>query len=164
MKQKLLFTIALAVTLVYKSQTVTPVVLSNQGGFSALSGGSVSWTIGEPVSETYTTATKITTMGFHQPELSIITLIAEQGADQNILVYPNPVKDVLTVNFSGLKAGTYNLELLDGIGKLIFKTETTISATSQTYQLKVNEVAAGNYFLKVDNANFSKTVKINKVY
>ena len=164
MKQKLLFTLAFAGILVCKSQTVTPVVLSNQGGFSALSGGSIAWTIGEPVSESYTNPTKITTMGFHQPELGIVTLIAEQGADQNILVFPNPVKDVLSINFSGLKSGNYSLELIDNLGKLIFKSETAVSQSKQTYQLKVNEIAAGNYFLRVDSENFSKTVKINKIY
>ena len=164
MKKKLLFTLAIAGTLVCRSQTVTPVVLSNQGGYSSLSGGSVAWTIGEPVSETYTTATKITTMGFHQPELGMATLIAEQGNDQSILVYPNPVKDVLTINFSGLKSGNYKLELVDDLGKLIFKSEAAITENNQIYNLKVNEVAAGNYFLRVNNENFSKTVKINKVY
>ena len=164
MKQKLLLSLAIVGTLACRSQTVTPVVLSNQGGFSSLSGGSISWTIGEPVSESYVGATKITTMGFHQPELAILTLIAEQGEDKNILVYPNPVKDLLSVNFSGLKSGTYKLQLIDDLGKLIFTTETPISENNQTFQIKLTEIAAGNYFLKVENKDFSKTVKINKVY
>jgi len=163
MKQKLLLVFALTTVITCKSQTVTPVVLSNQGGFSVLSGGSISWSIGEPVSESYVNGTKLTTMGFHQPELDFVTLIKEQGSDASVLVFPNPVRDLLTINFSGLKEGNYSLELIDNLGKLIYKSETAISEKTQTVQLKINEVAAGNYFLRVDNKDFSKTVKINKI-
>lgn len=164
MKQ-LLLTLAICGVLSGKSQTqtVTPVVMSNQGGYSSLSGGSISWSVGEPVSESYTAPNNITTMGFHQPELAILTLVAEQGANQNILVFPNPVKDVLNVNFTGLNSGNYKVELVDDLGKLIYKEETEINSTNQTYKLKVNEVAAGNYFLRVEGKEFNKAIKIVKV-
>jgi Secretion system C-terminal sorting domain len=163
MKKTLLITFALAGSFFCSAQTVTPVVLSNQGGYSALTAGSISWSIGEPVSESYSTPQRIHTMGFHQPELAIVTLIAEQGADKSILVFPNPVKDFLTVNFTGLTDGNYKVELIDNIGKLIYQTQTEVNESNRTFQLKVNEVAAGNYFLRVQNKDFSKTVKINKI-
>ena len=163
MKHKLLITFVITGSVFCKAQTVTPVVLSNQGGYSLLSQGSISWSIGEPVSESYSTPTRIHTMGFHQPELAIVTLIAEQGEDKNILVYPNPVKEFLTINFTGLTEGTYKVDLIDNIGKLIYQSQTEVSENNRTFQLKVNEVAAGNYFLRVQNKEFSKTVKINKV-
>jgi len=163
MKQILLITVALTASFYCNAQTVTPVVLSNQGGYSLLSQGSISWSIGEPVSESYTSPVRIHTMGFHQPEIAIIAMIAEQGSDKSILVYPNPVKDLLTINFSGLTDGNYKVDLIDNIGKLIYQTQTEVSASNNTFQLKVNEVAAGNYFLRVQNKDFSKTVKINKV-
>lgn len=163
MKQILLIAFVVAGSFYCQSQTVTPVVLSNQGGFSILTSGSISWSIGEPVSETYSTPTRIHTMGFHQPEIEIITLIAEQGEDKNILVFPNPVRDVLNINFSGLNEGTYKVDLIDNIGKIISQNQTEVSNGNYTLQLKINEVAAGNYFLRVQNEKFSKSVKINKV-
>jgi hypothetical protein len=163
MKQKILITLALAGIYTCQGQTVTPVVLSNQGGFFSSSSGNISWTIGEPVSETYNGATKLMTMGFHQPELDFITLIKEQGEEQSVLVFPNPVKDMLSINFKGLAQGNYKLELIDNIGKIIYQSQTEVTEGNSTFQLKVNEVAAGNYFLRVDSKNFSKTVKINKV-
>lgn len=163
MKQKLILVLAIAATIACNAQTVTPVVLANDGGYSSLSAGSISWSIGEPVSETYTASTNITTMGFHQPELSIITLIKEQGEDKSVLVYPNPVKDLLNVSFSGLAPGNYIVELIDNLGKLIYRTDTEVSADNYLFQIKINEVAAGNYFLRVNNKEISKTVKINKI-
>lgn len=163
MRKLSLIITTLFITCIIKAQTVTPVVYSNQGGYSSLSQGSISWSIGEPVSESYSTPQRIHTMGFHQPELSIISMIAEQGEDKNILVYPNPVKDQLNINLSGLEKGNYKVELIDNIGKLIYQNETEVSESKNTFQLKVNEIAAGNYFIRIENNSISRSVKINKI-
>jgi len=163
MKKTFLIILSLAGITSLKSQTVTPVVLANDGGYAPLSNGSISWSIGEPVSETYTGSNNILTMGFHQPEMGLVNLIQEQGEDVKILVFPNPVKDVLSVNLKGLKVGQYTVELNDAIGKLIYRSQTDVTEDSYMFQLKVNEAAAGNYFLRVSNKDLTKTVKITKV-
>lgn len=150
-------------TCIYKGQTITPVVYSNQGGYSSLSGGSISWSIGEPVSESYSTPQRIHTMGFQQPELAIVSLIAEQGEDKDILIYPNPVEDILNINLNGLNEGIYKIDLIDNIGKLIHQSQGNVTKEKNTLQLKVNEIASGNYFIRIESTHFSKSVKINKV-
>lgn len=147
----------------YQAQTVTPVLVSNDGGYSSLSNGSISWSIGEPISETYNGPNQILTMGFHQPELNVSTLIKEQGNGSEILVFPNPVRDELTLNLSGLRSGKYEVSLNDVSGKLIYQTECNIEENASTFKLKMLEMAAGNYFIRVNNSNYNKTVKITKV-
>lgn len=151
-------------TCVGKAQTVTPTVYSNQGGYNVAAGGDISWTIGEPVSETFTTSTNMTTMGFHQPELGMVTLIQEQGDDKAVLVYPNPVINALTVSFKDLENGVYKMELYDDLGKLVFKTETEIKDDSKKVQLNMTQYAAGNYYLRVASSSLNKTVKVTKTY
>jgi hypothetical protein len=151
-------------TCVVKAQTVTPTVYSNQGGYNVAAGGDISWTIGEPVSETYTTSTKMTTMGFHQPELGMVTLIKEQGNDKAVLVYPNPVINALTVSFKDLDNGVYKMELVDDLGKVVFKTETEIKDDCKKVQLNMTNYAAGNYYLRVSSPSLNKTVKVTKTY
>lgn len=147
-----------------KAQTVTPNVVASDGGYVQTTQGSVAWTTGEPVSESYITTSNSTTMGFLQPDaVDMATLIKEQGDDKQILIYPNPVKDELYINFSGIANGTYGLELTDALGKLIYKTDADVSTTSSRVSLKVSEVAAGAYFLRVTNKDFNKVVKLNKV-
>ena len=146
------------------AQTVTPTVLSNNGGYATALGGSIQWTIGEPVSETYTNTTKMTTMGFHQPELGMATLIKEQGQGSELLVYPNPVRESLTVSFKDLELGNYKMQLVDNIGKIIFESQTEIKADSQLVNLNMTPYAAGTYFLRINNGGLNKTVKITKVY
>ena len=145
-----------------KAQTVTPTVYSNGGNYNSAAGGSISWTVGEPISETYTTSSNKTTMGFHQPELGVATLIKEQGGDKEVLVYPNPVKEALTINFSDLENGNYKVQLLDATGKLLFTNDLEINDPSKKIELNVSPYAEGNYFLKISNSSFNKTVKIIK--
>jgi hypothetical protein len=90
-------------------------------------------------------------------------MIKEQGKDITVLVYPNPVKESLTINFSGMTPGDYKMEMFDNIGKLITSSNVAITEQNQMVPFKINEVAAGNYFLRIDGKDFSKTVKINKI-
>jgi len=147
------------------AQTVTPVVISSDGGFSTNAQGSIAWTIGEPVSETYVSpGSSITTMGFHQPELiELETMIREQSDNMAILIYPNPVNESLQISFKGIQHDTYALVLSDALGKLIYQSAAVVSENSNLFQIRLNEIAAGNYFLTVTGKNFNKTVKINKI-
>jgi hypothetical protein len=149
---------------VVKAQTVTPTVYSNQGGYNVAAGGDISWTVGEPVSETYTNTTKMTTMGFHQPELGVATLIKEQGNDKQILVYPNPVINALTISFKDLDNGVYKMELFDDLGRSVYKAETEIKADSKLVQLNMAHYAAGNYYLRIANPTINKSIKVTKTY
>ena len=145
------------------SQTVTPTVFSSNGGSFQGAQGSIAWTIGEPVSSTYVSAGNITTMGFQQPDIVLGTMLAEPGADKNLLVYPNPVKESVSVDFSGTEEGNYQLELFDALGKIIFMSNASISSANQKVSVNLNPYAAGEYFLVISNNNLNKTIKLNKV-
>lgn len=148
-----------------RGQTVTPTVYANDGGFSAQSQGQIQWTIGEPISETYIGPSNVTTMGFNQPDLGIISLIKEQGNDVSVLIFPNPVVNELRIDFSSLESGKYSLELHDAIGKLIRKDQKEVGFSNEKHTIGLQEFAAGEYFLTVRNSSgsFSKTFKVIKV-
>ncbi len=152
-------------SLMMKAQTVNPTVVSSNGDYSQNTQGSIEWTLGEVVSDTYTSSANITTMGFHQPEaMGVASLIKEQGNLSEVLVYPNPVIDELTINLEGLEESNYKFELYDGIGKLVFSSSVLITNQNKLSKLNLAEFAAGNYYLKItSNNNFNKTVKINKI-
>jgi len=146
-----------------KAQTVTPTVISNNGGYVAAAQGSIAWTIGEPISETYSTGANITTMGFHQPELGLASLIKEYGESAELLAYPNPVKESLTISFNDLQNGNYAFNLSDNIGRTIYKSETEIKDDSKQVNLNMSAYPAGVYFLNISQLQFKKTIKITKV-
>lgn len=146
-----------------RSQTVTPTVISNNGGFSSTAQGSIAWTIGEPVSETYSTSTNKTTMGFHQPELGIASLLKEQSNPLSVIVYPNPVSEVLKINLSEMPKKLYQLKLTDINGKTILEKEVNILLTGQDHELNLNNYAEGIYFLQISNDELNTTIKLNKI-
>lgn len=49
------------------AQSLQPTVISSQGGFYSSATANVAWTLGEVISETYSTPYNILTQGFHQP-------------------------------------------------------------------------------------------------
>jgi hypothetical protein len=145
------------------AQTVTPTVLSNNGGYTQTAGGSIAWTIGEPVSETYAKPSNITTMGFHQTDMEIVAVLAERNLENGLLVFPNPVRDLLNVSFKGMAAGNYSVRMTDAIGKLIVENNAIVNGDATSLEIRMNEVAAGNYFLNVTGRDFNQTIKITKV-
>lgn len=149
-----------------QAQTVTPTVIGSDGGFSTSGQGSIAWTIGEPISETYVSSgNTITTMGFHQPEkvINLETMIREQSQSEALLVFPNPVRETLQVDFKGIPTGTYKMVLVDAIGKRIYESQAVVTENAKRFEIKLNEIAAGNYFLTLSGKDFEKTVKINKI-
>jgi hypothetical protein len=164
MKHPLITLLLAAAAVPVRAQTVTPVVLSNDGGYTQTAGGSIEWTLGEPVSETMTFSTNITTMGFHQPELSVVAMLAERERAGGLLVFPNPVRDELKVSFSGLEAGSYVIRLTDAIGKIIMDTKVEVSDNDRQLIIRMSEVAAGNYFLNVRRNALNETIQVTKVY
>jgi hypothetical protein len=163
MKTHFLTLATLLATFSLKSQSVSPEVLSSAGGVNQSSGGSIEWTIGEPVSDTYTSSNHIATMGFHQPELSLANAIKELRTEGEFMVYPNPVQDELKISFDGLPLSNYRLTLSDMTGRIISTRQFTSSAELRQVALQVQGLAQGNYLLHVSSSTFSKSVKINKV-
>lgn len=165
MKNIFITTFFAFVNFVGYSQTVTPTVYASDGGSATSPQGSIAWTIGEPISETYTTPVYATTMGFHQTEVTITKLIEQQGAYIDILLYPNPVYNELNLNLNGLPNDEYQVLIFDGIGKLVFQTNLLVNKINTRIEtIKMDEFANGNYFINIQNSNksFSKTIKITK--
>ena len=80
-----------------------------------------------------------------------------QTASSGIKVYPNPVKEIL--NIQGLNAGTKaNISILDMQGNAIIKTTTGNSTCS----VNVKKLVAGTYYVKIDVAGKTETIKFIK--
>ena len=72
-----LFTIASA------AQSISPDVVAGSGAYYSKPAGSLSWTLGELSTETYTAGNNTLTQGFQQPVIGIII----SGIDLDLLVY-----------------------------------------------------------------------------
>jgi len=83
------------------------------------------------------------------------SLSAGDFALANVIVYPNPVKDVLTVSFD---KEISTVAVFNMLGQQVL--EKQINATQGT--IDVSNLQTGNYFIKVNSGAAFKTVKIIK--
>ena len=127
------------------SQSVSPDVISSAGDFSTGSTVTVSWTLGECFTETFSTS-NILTQGFQQPSYTI-TKIESIETSFNVSVYPNPASNLLNIDFAEKSGSELKIELVDILGKIItnIKTDAGIS----TIQLDLQQYAPEAYFLNI---------------
>lgn len=64
---------------------------------------------------------------------------------ENLSVYPNPAKNIITIATSAFIKETGTITLLDALGKEIYKTHVS----SPTTQIDVSQFASGSYYVSL---------------
>ncbi len=152
---KILLFLFLSSSGIYEAQqTIIPA-----GNNAQSATGSVSYSVGQIFYESQTSATGKVNPGVQQP-YEIFTLATNENAAQsNISVYPNPVKDFLTVDFNSEKLDNSSYQLFDATGKVINKG----NLKSVKSQISASNLSTGMYILRITNAGkLVKTFKIIK--
>jgi len=87
--------------------------------------------------------------------------LLQAGNKNNVSVYPNPAKNIITVSFAA--AGNYSLKLSDANGNVL-QTKTGVAVNNKNIvQLNVGNYAVGSYFITVTNAKKeAQTLRFNK--
>jgi hypothetical protein len=158
MKRILLLGVVISSVAAY-SQTASPEVISTAGNHFDNGTIQVSWTMGETITETETNGTTQLTQGFHQTNLSAVSVM-DIDASISFDVFPNPVINTLTVKVEDEAIG-YVLTLIAPDGRIAFTEK--IETKSQT--IDFTEYATGTYFLNLSNdGELIKTFKIQKTH
>ncbi len=131
------------------SQTTQPEVITSSGNYfkpNALS-PSLSWTMGESITETYTSTYNILTQGFQQGHYNIVAVDEIKDKDVSIKVFPNPTTDFITISIKSLteKSIGYLIELYDLQGKKLY----TLNYNQDDYRLNMSTYPIGTFLLKV---------------
>jgi hypothetical protein len=144
-------------------QTITPQVMSNGGGYTQTPSGSIAWTFAEPISATYFASQKYTTMGFHQTEVEVGTLLNEQDNAEGFVVFPNAVSDFLNLDFRGMTTGNYQLRMHDAAGRLVYDSAILVSEAEKRFSIVMTRFASGTYYLNVSGGRqINKTIQLIK--
>lgn len=134
-------------------------VISSAGETKQITGYEISWTLGEPMIETFTSGSAILTQGFHQSKL-IVTAINEPGVLlTDLQVYPNPTSDFVTIRFDS-ETAEKQYSLLDMTGKRIYIHQFTEMET----KVDMSSLSSGTYLLQVGTkkTNLIQSFKIIK--
>ena len=135
-------------------------IIATQGDSYSNSSGSVDFTIGEPITDTYQTESSILTQGFHQTGLTV-TIIKSLADDIDIMVNPNPANSFLSISVPNIKQN-YLVEIYDINSKNIFQQKITdINST-----IDFSGYTCGTYIILFkDHENMVvKTFKIQKTH
>jgi hypothetical protein len=101
------------------------------------------------------------TQGFHQGDISVTTAIDEMSEfAMNAEVYPNPVRQRLTVDFENMVDQTIHLKLVSLTGNTILRRE--IANPSTQLRINLSGINSGTYMLEVKAKNKRKVFKIVK--
>lgn len=73
-------------------------------------------------------------------------------------IYPNPISrgTLLTINLQ-VEKGEYTLTLLNGGGQTVQREKVIVAYKKQAVSFRLNEVAAGNYFMQLFDAKSGKS-------
>ena len=148
----------LGMTSVY-GQTFQPEVISSSGEFLSDSAFTISYTLGEILTETVSDTSVILTQGFHQPASATIVVsnIENSGSkDLQISIYPNPTDGVLNIYIESMVDFPVFLNIYDSSGKLLMDRKVANSETNININMKL--FASGIYYLEVKN-NFKEILK-----
>jgi hypothetical protein len=122
-------------------QSIAPSVNNLVGLEAKLSDAFVATSIGEPAITTIGTKTGYITQGFLQPELL-------PCVDLGFKYYPNPAKDIITIEAYGCEVGIMSMEILDLWGRLLTKV-----APTRNNEVNLGDLAQGVYLIKVKLTN-----------
>ena len=143
----------------FYSQNLDHFVIGTDGGYAGNNQFSLSYTIGEIVTELGNDPVNNIdlTQGFQQAYISIVST-ENHIADIDISVFPNPAVNYLNVNISDLsKVKSY--AMYDMSGKLLLQQEII----SNQFEVSFSNFSSGNYLLIFKNDQQKlETLKVQK--
>ncbi len=141
------------------AQSTTPEVVSSGGEFFEGSNASLSWTVGETITETSGNLNISLTQGFQQGSYTIVNIYEKPESKISISIFPNPTTDFINININNSDE-TFEVWLIDINGKTIF-SDNSITKSSK---IDLSSYLASNYILKVKSKDGSllKSYKIIK--
>lgn len=78
--------------------------------------------------------------------------------NSNILIYPNPTKDILNIDYDIVKDINSKLQILNSLGQIVY----SLNNPTQKQQIDLSFLSSGIYYLKVQNNSEKKVFKIIK--
>ncbi len=152
MKQILIFFFLLLAVSSNAQEAVT-----TAGGSATVQGYNISWSIGEVQTETFVGIAMMITQGVQQPHKATVISHSSDLPDFQILVYPNPTIDFVTLNIPNEIKLPITLKIFDSVGKLKYTSQVTNNVTN----ISVAKLSAGIYLFQLIDT--SKKVKIFKI-
>jgi hypothetical protein len=163
---KVIFSFSIIIlSLISYAQSLTPQVIASAGNYFDNGTVSLSWTLGEPVIETYTSANTILTQGFHQPELLTVGIATVMPRNTFMSIYPNPTMHNVTFDLKYFDNAIIKIDIINNLGQIVSSQNIDVKKEHlSSHVLNMNHLASGMYQIRVtDKGQLVNNYKINKV-
>jgi len=159
--KSLLLLLGFGVLFSLHAQNTDQSVISSGGDYLESTDAFIEWTLGEPLTETYSTDSAQLTQGFHQGFFQIVSVEETPGFSISMSVFPNPAKEFFNVRIDAPDYFDFQFEVFDLHGRVL----RSGAFQSSTQQIPLTNLATSVYILKVYNPNYgySKTYQIQKI-
>ncbi|SRR6056297_1470946 len=160
MKNQLVIVLLTLLTCSVYSQNLERQLIGSTGGLSSGSSATLSYSVGEAVTETFSSSSIILNQGFQQgyaDEQTSVERITNAGF--NILVYPNPADDYLIVHWNGVNEGSIYLTVTDISGRKV--NAFNVNHLKKT-RISTDMLEQGIYILSVKTPDGLYTIKFIK--
>ncbi len=157
-KKTLKSLVLIVVLLLFSGITHTQESINTIGGDATGSGGKVAYSIGQVVYTTNSSTTGSVAQGVQHAYIIISVGINETTLDISLTLFPNPTKDVLSLQISNYKNEKLVYQLYDLLGKVI----NTGQIISQQTQINMSSLPVATYFIHIV-AQENQTYKSYKI-
>jgi hypothetical protein len=90
-------------------------------------------------------------------------ILLKNDAKRLVYVYPNPVKDLLTVSITATSAARYNCSVYDVSGRLLVSGVHDLALGMQTITVPFSKIIAGVYVIKIADAEGNVIARKNVI-
>ncbi len=81
------------------------------------------------------------------------TGIGDESKLEEVIVYPNPARDVLHIAFDTEKNTDYTLSIYNLVGQQVYISEDRSQGTKEIKQINLGTLPNGIYFIKLKHAS-----------
>lgn len=145
MKTILYFFLPLTIIMLQCTDLFAQQVVSTLGQTQKRDAGSISFTVGEPVTGTLAAGNGIITQGFHQTRLFVTAIEDLDNDHQALKLWPNPANEILNISFHGDIPKRAEAVIYDIGGTVLGRYEIDREHT----EINITELSAGLYLIEI---------------
>ena len=131
-------------------------IISTSGQFANGSQGSLSWTLGEPITETASGLTNILTQGFQQ-DFERFAGNSELYLTDQFEIYPNPFTSEINLH-SNLASLKYRVLVTDTKMKQVREINFILPHGISSYKIDLSTLSSGLYFLTIYSGESAESI------